>query len=543
MKQACAAALLFGVAACATAPPPPPSSQVYADYLIAHLAELRRDHAAAADRYFAALDRRPEDTAVLDGALAAALAAGDSERALIAARRAPRSDASAYAQIVRGAAALRESRWTEAAAALDAAEGAAAQELTARMLYVWARTGQGRLDEVRVDLAPFASIRPYGSLLAYQQALALDYAGRGQEALAAYELAARSGMFLPQAIERHADLLARMGRREGALRLIDEVADRQNPALAAAHARLSEGAAASLAPLTPSVGAAISLYGLAAIYFEEFDSESGLAALTIAQMLDPEDGASRLAFAHHQNRLGNAELAQEALARVPETSAYAPSARDLNAWIVFERGDKEAALALARANAASGDRRALRSLADMYRNLGRYAEAEAAYTTLIERQPDDWRVHFSRGAARERQGDYVGAEADLLRALEILPDQPDVMNYLGYMWVDRGERLQEALALLERAVALRPSSGAIIDSLGWAYYRLGDYSRALDLIERAVTLEPADPTLNDHLGDIYWRLGRRTEARFQWRRALTLDPDNAEQISQKLEHGLPPARP
>ncbi|MBY0563423.1 MAG: tetratricopeptide repeat protein [Hyphomonadaceae bacterium] len=543
MKHVWAAALVLGAAACASAPPRPDTSQVYADYLVAHLAQLRRDHRAAADRYFAALSRSPNDAAVLDGALSAALAGGEAERALAAARRARSADAPASARILRGADALASGRWNAAASELDAVEGAAAAELTARMLFVWARAGQGRLDSVLVDLAPFASIRPYGSLLAYQQAMVLDYAGRREEALAAYALAATNGMFLPQAIERRADLLARSGRSDDALRVLAAYADRQNPGLAAAHARLSAGEAASNVALTPARGAAISLYGLAAIYFEEFDAQSGLAALTIAQMLDSEDDASRLAFAQQHNRLGNTDLAQAALAQVRDTSPYAAFARTTGAWIVFESGDQEAALALAHANAESGDFRARRSLADMYRNVGRYGDAEAVYSGLIEQQPQDWRLHFSRGAARERQGRHADAEADFVRALELSPDQPDVMNYLGYMWVDRGERLAEAMALIERAVALRPSSAAIIDSLGWAHYRLGNYERAQELIERAVTLEPADPTLNDHLGDVYWRLGRRTEARFQWRRTLTLNPDNPAQIQEKLERGLPPAAP
>jgi Flp pilus assembly protein TadD len=125
------------------------------------------------------------------------------------------------------------------------------------------------------------------------------------------------------------------------------------------------------------------------------------------------------------------------------------------------------------------------------------------------------------------------------RALELSPDQPDVMNYLGYSWVDRGERLTEALALIQRAVELRPMSGAIIDSLGRARYRLGDYAQALELLERAVELAPADPTLNDHLGDVYWRVERRIEARFQWQRALTFNPDDPAPIQAKIASGLP----
>ena len=145
---------------------------------------------------------------------------------------------------------------------------------------------------------------------------------------------------------------------------------------------------------------------------------------------------------------------------------------------------------------------------------------------LLEADGDNWRLHFARGAARERLGRHGEAEADFERALELSPEQPDVLNYLGYMWVDRGEQLAGRPGHDPARGRARPNSGAIIDSLGWAYYRLGEYARALDHLEAAVALEPADATLNDHLGDLYWRLGRRTEARFQWRRALALEPDN-----------------
>ena len=145
----------------------------------------------------------------------------------------------------------------------------------------------------------------------------------------------------------------------------------------------------------------------------------------------------------------------------------------------------------------------------------------------------------ARAAARERLGRWPEAEADLQRALVLSPEQPDILNYLGYSWIDRGVRLQEGLAMIQRAVALRPASGAVIDSLGWAYFRLGDYAQALEHIERAVELQPADATLNDHLGDVYWRLGRRIEARFQWRRALSLAPDAPASIEAKMAAGLP----
>lgn len=536
-------ALSVVLAACATAQPEPAQSGAYADYLIGRIANMRDDHSAAADRYFAALSRAPQDDVLLNGALTASLAAGDQDRARRAARMAPRTDAPAYAHLVRATDAMSAGRWNSAATELERVEGTAAEELLGRVMLAWTRTAERRVDSVLVDLAPLAQIRPYGSLFTYQQAMALDYAGRQQEALAAYQLAHEGGLWLPAGVERHADLLVRAGQRDAAIALLNDEMNRQNPALAAALARVEAGGAAASAPLTPQRGAAVALNGLSAVYLQESDSGNGLAALTLALMLDPDFDGARIAFAQQQARLGHLDLARTALSRVPADSPYATSARVIEAWAVLEAGAEDEALAIAQTNAAGGDPRAQRTLADMYRSIGRHADAEPIYSALVDAQPNDWRLRFARGAARERLGRWSEAEADFQRALVLSPDQPDVLNYLGYSWVDRGERLQEGLAMIQRAAELRPTSGAIIDSLGWAYFRLGDYPRALEQLEYAVELEPADPTLNDHLGDVYWRLGRRIEARFQWQRALTLAPDDPAPIEAKLQHGLAPERP
>lgn len=537
-----AACLLL--AACATAASPEPrEAESYADHLVGRLANLRQDHGAAADRYFAALQREPGNDALLSGAVVASLASGDIPRARQAARMAPRANAPAYAHLVRAADYMAAGRNGMAADELVRAEGGAAEELIARMMQVWAQSADGRVDDVVVDLAPLASIRPYGALFTYQQAMALDYAGRAEEAIAAYAQAAEGGMFLPPAVERHADLLARTERRDAALALLTLDVNATNPALVAARARLAAGQAIGTQRLTTARGAAVGLYGLAAIFHQESDATNALAALTLALMLDPQLDAAHLMFAQVQSALGHPDLARTAVARIPSTSPYASAARVMEAWTLVDEGRSDEALATARAAGEAGDLRAKRALADMYRNLERYHDAEPIYTELIAATPDDWRLYFSRGAARERLDRWPEAEADFRRALEISPEQPDVLNYLGYSWINRGERLQEALAMIQRAVELRPSSGAIIDSLGWAYYRLGDYAQAVDHLEHAVQLEPSDPTLNDHLGDVYWRLGRRIEARFQWQRALTQEPDNGAEIEAKLEHGLPAEPP
>ncbi len=530
------------LASCATPHAPPPDDAAsYADHLIGRVAHLRRDHAAAADRYFAALRREPDNPALLNGAVTASLAAGDVERARQAARTAPRAEAPAYAHMVRAADFLAARRHRLAADELNRVQGSAGEQLVARMMLVWTRAAQGRVDDVVVDLAPLASIRPYGGLFAYQQAMALDFAGRTEEALANYATAADGGMVLPPAVERHADLLARAGRRADAAALLQSEANALNPALAAAQARLQGGQAIAPGRITAAQGAAVGLYGLAAIFQQENDATNALAALTLALILDPSLDSAHLMFAQVQSSLGHTDVARAALSRIGADSPYASTARMFEAWTLIDDERQEEGLTLARAAAEGGDLRATRALADMYRNLERYAEAEPIYTALIAESSNDWRTYFSRGAVRERLGRWPEAEADLRRALELAPEQPEVMNYLGYTWIDRGENLQEGLALIQRAVELRPNSAAIVDSLGWAYYRLGDYAEALEHLERAVELEPADPILNDHLGDVYWRLDRRIEARFQWQRALTQSPSDAAAIELKLERGLPDA--
>jgi Flp pilus assembly protein TadD len=150
-------------------------------------------------------------------------------------------------------------------------------------------------------------------------------------------------------------------------------------------------------------------------------------------------------------------------------------------------------------------------------------------------------VFYARGIAHERSGDWERAEADFRRALELSPEQPYVLNYLGYSWVEQGRNLDEARRMLERAVQLRPNDGNIADSLGWALFKLGDLNGAVHWLERAVELEPRSSVINDHLGDAYWMAGRRSEAQFQWRRALALGPEPGEgpRIEAKLREGLP----
>ncbi len=190
-----------------------------------------------------------------------------------------------------------------------------------------------------------------------------------------------------------------------------------------------------------------------------------------------------------------------------------------------------------------------------YRVAGRHKEAVPFFDKAVEiyrkkakelpqnKRASYWRLFYERGISLEREGKWVQAEKDFLEALELSPEQPMVLNYLAYTWLDleNDEKYEEALKMLQRAVSLRQGSGAVADSLGWAYYRLQEYQEALEELEKAITFEPEDPTINDHLGDVYWKLGRLIEARYQWARVLVFENEDEEllkSVQQKLENGL-----
>jgi Flp pilus assembly protein TadD len=180
---------------------------------------------------------------------------------------------------------------------------------------------------------------------------------------------------------------------------------------------------------------------------------------------------------------------------------------------------------------------------NMLRSRERFDDAAEVYSDVIEKLPEpdrgDWTIFYFRGIAYEQTDRWELAEKDFQKALELFPDQPLVLNYLGYSWVDKGIHLDEAMAMIRTAVRLRPDDGFIVDSLGWAHYRLGEYEEAVRELERAIELQPDDPILNDHLGDAYWKLGRKLEAQFQWRHARDLGakPPELEIILRKIAEG------
>ncbi len=290
-----------------------------------------------------------------------------------------------------------------------------------------------------------------------------------------------------------------------------------------------------------------SLFDLASVLNQAETLDLSLLYNRFALALRPQFPLAQLLLADTLSAQNKPEESLAILADIPANSPYSWSARLRGAINLdtLERTDEAINQLKTMATENTNLVGASVELGDIMRNKKRFSEAVAAYDDAIKRNaaaglPERWVLFYDRGVALERSSEWQRAEADLQHALDLKADQPMVLNYLGYSWVDRGENLDRGMKMIKKAVELRPEDGYIVDSLGWAHYRTGDYADAVQYLEKATELVPEDPTINDHLGDAYWQSGRLIEARYQWRRALQFGPQENEikPIEAKLEHGL-----
>lgn len=294
-------------------------------------------------------------------------------------------------------------------------------------------------------------------------------------------------------------------------------------------------------------GAAEALYGLGASLGRRGGEDLGLVYLQLSLHLAPQHELALLSLADLYEAMKKPDMAIKIYERIPHASplhrnASIQMAADLDALERSEEAQKRLEELL---KDDPKDLEATLALGNLLRGHKKFAECGEAYSKAIDLigKPEkaNWTVFYFRGICYERSKQWPKAEADLKKALELYPDQPHVLNYLGYSWIDQGVNLDQGMEMIKKAVAQRPDDGYIVDSLGWAYYRLGNYEEATKELERAIGLKPEDPTINDHLGDAYWRIGRKLEATFQWNHARDLKPDPEElpKILEKLRTGLP----
>ena len=530
------------LAACATAPPPTlrtaevaapaapdPDASVYGLYLAGETALDRGANDTAAFYLDQASARSPTAGFLKERAFAATLISGDVDRAAVLAPQAGEGDAAAYAlgRVTRAVVELADDHG-EAAYDLLSGPDMGAHSAAAALLRPWAAAANGNWTAAVAPLTGShdRAIQAFGDL---NHALLLERAGKLADADAAYQaMSVHGGVFALA----YGGFLERRGRRDAAVALYDEglSKDPTDPAFTAARTRASAKAAP---PPAPSIkrGAADALIGPAALLLAQKQEDAGLAYLRLALRLDPDLSEAWVLVGDALEAQQDLDGARDAYAKVaPNSPDYATSQGRL-ALDLQQADQKDEALkvALALTAARPRDPHALLVLADLYRDDDRYADAVETLNRLIAQVGRDtaatWRLYYLRGASLEREGDWKAAQSDLRHALDLKPEDPEVLNYLGFAWADRGERLDDAVNLLTKAVTLAPDSGAIVDSLGWAYYRQHNYPLAVKTLERAVGLDPSDPEVNDHLGDAYWSTGRKLEAQYQWRRVLTLEPD------------------
>jgi tetratricopeptide (TPR) repeat protein len=530
----------------------------YGSFLAAQYAGRVSDRRAATDFYRAALNAAPDDQYLVESAFTAALRNGDlDEAAELAEPMLGRPGADPLARVLLASRSVREGRYQEAVDLLQETDLGRFNRIIGSLVLAWAYDGLHQPDEALAVLSAPTDAPILGHLMTLHRAMVLERAGRLEEADAAYAEALSSGLMRSVVVDAYGRRLERAGRSDEARELYVSQLE-EFPGDAAARAGLDRIAAGGRAPATlaatPAEGASLAVLGPAATLASNQSNASDLAViyLRLALYLDPKNGLARQLLG---DMLANARLDVDALAvysGVDKSSPFYDASKVAEAYTLLRLDRSEEAIALLQKLYADSDSsRVNRALADAYRALERYDEALAIYDQLVADEEaagrnDDWDLYYSRGVSHERTGDWRAAEADFQHALAILPEdsaaQAQVLNYLGYTWVDRGERLEEAFAMINRAVELEPDSGYIVDSLGWAHFKRGEYDVAVGHLERAVELDPQDPTINEHLGDAYWRVGRFLEASYQWRRSLTLEPDPELRaaLENKLANGLPP---
>ncbi|MBO6519242.1 MAG: tetratricopeptide repeat protein [Rhodospirillales bacterium] len=293
-------------------------------------------------------------------------------------------------------------------------------------------------------------------------------------------------------------------------------------------------------------GIAEAIFGISSLLNRQGGSETALVLARLALHLRPDFAVMRYMAGGILENLESYEDAVAVYRELPEDTPFTRSATLRIARNLDRIDDFDGAVEILKkaAEMFPDDSRPLISLGDTYRRHEKWEDAIAAYDEAVKRigtlEQLHWQLLYSRGIVLERAKQWDRAEADFLKALEFEPDQPLVLNYLGYSWVEQKKNLDQALTMIKTAVAKRPHDGYITDSLGWVYYQFGRYADAVPELERAVELRPEDPVINDHLGDAYWKVGRRLEATFQWNHALALDPEpeHREKIEMKLKNGL-----
>lgn len=520
----------------------------YGPYLSARMAASQHDLVDAARFYRQSLALDPANPDLRDKAFLYTAISGDLPGAAKLARELVNDESdNRAARLALAVDAFRKGDYADAAVQIDKSAKGPFTALTLSLLQAWAQQGLGNTDAALADLKNVTDQGGTDTLEAYQSALILDLAGRNDAADEAYRRTLEAGIS-PRAVEAYGRFLERAGRKDAARALYEKAQSdpTSGPLAVQGLARLARGQTPERLVATPAQGAAEALFGIAASLTDQSSADIAILYLQFALALAPDFDLAKIVLADRYESLDKYDAAIAVYRTVAADSPYGTASAVQVAVDENRENKPQAAIADLKALTAAhpDELSAWTSLGDVYRGTEDYAAAADAYDHAIKLldpvSKDDWPLFFARASAEEQAGHWDLAEADLETALKLSPDQAQVLNFLGYSWVDRGEHLAQALVMLEKARALSPYDGYIVDSVGWAYYRLGRYDDAAKTLENAVLLVPGDSTINEHLGDAYWHIGRKLEAHFQWSHALAFGPDAQEKpkLEKKLKYGL-----
>jgi tetratricopeptide (TPR) repeat protein len=521
------------------------------NYLSALVASADRDTLAAEVYYRETLRADPRNPDLLERAFAAALSNGDETSATsLGERLLARDPNNNLARLAIAVHDIEQGQFASARAHLASGDTMRARDVTAALLTAWCFAGQSDLHHA-LDALDRIHDRAVIAFRDYHAGLIANLLGNPAEAQRRLKSAHDDDKNSLRFADAYARALAAAGDTAGATKVYEEFAAvvPHHPLIERALADLKTNQALDPVVHNAKEGVAEVLYGLGSAGSRQGDELPALVYLRLSLYLRPSSDLTAVTLGSLFEQLKQADQVIAAYQLVPAASPLKMSADIQIALELDSMGKNDEAMKRLHEIVAARPRdvEALSALAELQRSAKKYADAAATYDQAIAAvgipQRDNWTLFYFRGICYERSKQWPKAEADFKKALEIYPDQPLVLNYLGYSWVDQGLNLDEAFKMLRRAVELRPDDGYIVDSLGWAHFKLGQYAEAAETLEKAISLKPADPVLNDHLGDAYWRVNRRIEAHFQWNHARDMGPDSEDLpvILKKIEAGLPDA--
>jgi tetratricopeptide (TPR) repeat protein len=523
---------------------------VSGSYLAARHAGRERDAAVEAAYYRAALRRDPKNGELLDRAFLSLVVGGDIDEAVKLAERVAQSDKTdRVSRLVIGVNEIKRKQYPAARKDLGQSVRGPITDLTATLLSAWSMAGAGDTKGAIAAIDKLSGPDWYAIFKELHAGMIYDFANNEVEAGKRFERAYKLDSSALRVVEAYGSWLSRnrpAAEASAVYEGFDKVLPR-HPLVTSAMAKIKAGEKLPAIVTTAQAGAAEALYGLGASLGRRGGEDLGLVYLQLALHLAPNHALALLSLADLYESIKKPDLAISIYERIPTSSplyrnASIQMASNLDA---LDRSDEAEKRLDGLIKQHPDDVEAILALGNVLRGHKKFAECADVYSKGVAQianpEKANWVIFYFRGICFERSKQWPKAEADLKKALELFPDQPHVLNYLGYSWVDQGINMDEGMEMIKKSVQQRPDDGYIVDSLGWAYFRLGNYEEATKQLERAIELKPEDPTINDHLGDAYWRIGRKLEASFQWAHArdLKADPEELPKIEAKLKNGLP----